>query len=92
MYGLWRSFPDCIAKLKIRFSVASSRLISAFETGRSRRLSPLPVTMVTFCRSVMKLRTSAVVILVSLRPPKNGFRCLATRRTASSSDFLPLMV
>jgi hypothetical protein len=31
MCGLWRSFPDWTARLKIRFRIVSSRLISAFE-------------------------------------------------------------
>jgi hypothetical protein len=36
MCGTCVSFPFCRARLKMRFSVVSSRLISPFETFRSR--------------------------------------------------------
>ncbi len=70
MCETWVSFPFCRARLKMRFSVVSSRLISPLEYLRSSRLSSSPTTITSFWRFKMNAFTSAVLIAERRRPPK----------------------
>ena len=63
MYGRATSLPPCTAKVNIRLSAISSRLISALDAPAAWRLTTNALTR-------------AVLIAVKRRPPKKGFRCL----------------
>ena len=84
------SFPFCRARLKIRLSVVSSRLISPFENLRSFRSSPSPDTITSACRFRMNVLMSGVLIVARRRPPKCGNRCSRIRRSSSSAERRPL--
>jgi hypothetical protein len=74
----WYLSPSTASR-NARFTIASSRLISAGEAPASSRRA-------------VNARRSAVVMLLSRRPPSAGVRCNLIRRSTSAVDFLPLTV